>query len=107
MSRRSRFHSNAGSEFNMFARQTRDSKLHYHPKYLKAQWEGTDRSSYTYNVSVAPSDRSTCKACNKLIGKGELRLGRSTPNPFDAEGGATDYTKFFHPEHHRAGVWAH
>ncbi len=78
---------------------TKGPRPHYRSGYLKDRWSGTKRSSYTYSVDVAPSDRSTCKGCNKKIALGTVRLGRSTPNPFDASGGATDYTKYFHPEH--------
>ena len=30
------------------------------------------------------------------VAKGALRIQRSTPNPFDAEGGYSDYTQSFH-----------
>lgn len=33
-------------------------------------------------LDLAPSGRAKCRGCNKPIGKGELRLGESLPNPF-------------------------
>ena len=63
---------------------------HYKKDFLKASWAGTDRDGYRY---------STCFGCKAKIAKGALRIGRSMPNPFDAEAGASDYTKFMHHHH--------
>lgn len=71
----------------------------YHPKFLQAQNADKGRGGYFYCVEYSPSDRATCPECNKKIAKGELRIGRSTANPFDAEHGLSDYTKFFHVSH--------
>jgi hypothetical protein len=71
----------------------------YTAKYLHERWAGTERDGYRYHVSYAPTGRATCAACKKAIAQGAVRVGRSMPNPFDAEGGASDYTKFFHLPH--------
>lgn len=72
---------------------------HYRQDYLRKRWKGTDREGYRYSVGHAPSGAATCMGCKQKIAKGELRVGRSQPNPFDAEGGATDFTKFAHVDH--------
>lgn len=72
---------------------------HYRHDYLKAKWKGTNRDGYRYSVSYAPTGAATCIGCKQKIAKGDLRVGRSSPNPFDAESGATDYTKFMHADH--------
>ena len=71
----------------------------YKKDYLKATWAGTDREGYRYSVSYAPTANATCFGCKAKIAKGALRIGRSMPNPFDAEAGASDYTKFMHHHH--------
>lgn len=71
----------------------------YRAGWLKKEWEGTAREGYRYSVGYAPTGAATCKGCNQKIAKGGLRIGRSTPNPFDAEGGASDMTQFFHVDH--------
>ena len=68
----------------------------YKASYLKKNWQGTSREGYRYDVSYAPTGRATCGACKTKIDKGRVRIGRSTPSPFDAEGGVTDLTKYFH-----------
>ncbi|MCZ6890163.1 MAG: hypothetical protein O7H39_16875 [Gammaproteobacteria bacterium] len=42
---------------------------------------------------AAPSGRSKCRGCKRLIGKGETRFGERMPNPF-ADG---EMTQWFHP----------
>lgn len=71
----------------------------YTTKYLHERWAGTDREGYRYSIGYAPTGRATCAECKKAIPKDAVRIGRSMPNPFDAEGGASDYTKFFHVTH--------
>ena len=72
---------------------------HYKKDFLKASWAGTDRDGYRYSVSYAPTSTAACVGCKAKIAKGALRIGRSMPNPFDAENGASDYTKFMHYDH--------
>ena len=72
---------------------------HYRADYLKAEWADTDRAGYRYSIGYAPTGAATCAGCKAKIAKGSLRIGRSVPNPFDAEGGTSDYTKFMHPNH--------
>ena len=50
-------------------------------------------------MGYAPTGTATCPVCKAKIAKGALRVGRATPNPWDAEGGRSDYTKFFHLDH--------
>ena len=71
----------------------------YDRAYLRERWKGTERDGYVYSVGYAPTGQDTCKECKQKIAPGALRVGRSSPNPFDAEGGASDYTSFFHAEH--------
>lgn len=73
--------------------------VHYRAKWLKKKWSGTAREGYRYTVGYAPTGAATCRACGDKIAKGGVRIGRSTPNPFDAEGGASDYTQYFHADH--------
>ena len=68
----------------------------YKATHLQQKWKGTSREGYRYEVGYAPTGRATCGACKEKIDKGGVRIGRSTPSPFDAEGGATDMTKYFH-----------
>lgn len=49
-------------------------------------------------IELSPSGRSKCRACQKAIEKGVLRLGVGVPNPF-GEGEATHY---YHLE---CGAW--
>lgn len=49
-------------------------------------------------IELSPSGRSKCRACQKNIEKGSVRLGVSVPNPF-GEGEATHY---YHLE---CGAW--
>lgn len=49
-------------------------------------------------IELSPSGRSKCRACQKNIDKGSVRLGVSVPNPF-GEGEATHY---YHLE---CGAW--
>jgi hypothetical protein len=49
-------------------------------------------------IELSPSGRSKCRACQKNIEKGGVRLGVSVPNPF-GEGEATHY---YHLE---CGAW--
>lgn len=72
---------------------------HYKQAFLKKRWAGTDRDGYRYSVGYAPTGAATCVGCKTKIAKGALRVGRSMPSPFDAEGGVADYTKFMHAEH--------
>ena len=72
---------------------------HYKAGFLKARWQGTTREGYLYNVGYAPTGAATCRQCKQKIAKGALRIGRSSPSPFDAEGGVADFTQYFHPEH--------
>jgi hypothetical protein len=71
----------------------------YKKEYLKTKWSGTDRDGYRYSVDHAPTGKATCRGCKKGIAKGALRIGRSTPNPFDSESGSSDYTQYFHGTH--------
>lgn len=71
----------------------------YKASFLKDAWKGTDREGYRYEVGYAPTGRAVCRQCDKKIAEGALRIGRSVPNPWDAEGGATDYTQYFHAGH--------
>ena len=83
----------------------------YRKEYLKERWKDTAREwcppkgggppgeGYTYTVGYAPTGAATCRGCQQKIAKGALRIGRSSPNPFDAEGGASDYSHFFHASH--------
>ncbi len=71
----------------------------YKAKYLKARWADTDRAGYRYSVGYAPTNASTCRQCKAKIARGVLRVGRSTPSPFDAEGGHADMTMFYHADH--------
>jgi hypothetical protein len=72
---------------------------HYKQKFLDDTWKGTDREGYRYSVGYAPTGTAACRECKAKIAKGALRMGRATPNPFDAEAGSSDYTQFFHFEH--------
>lgn len=69
---------------------------HYRRDWLKDRWSGTDRDRYRYKVDYAITGRAVCKACNKTIREGQMRVGRSSPNPFDSEGGTSDFTQYFH-----------
>ena len=71
----------------------------YRAKWLKQAHLGTERDGYRYSAGYAPTGQATCRLCKAKIAKGSLRVGRSTPNPWDAEGGQSDYTRFFHAEH--------
>ena len=72
----------------------------YKAAYLKKRWTGTDRDGYRYSVGYAPTAAALCRCgCKRNIAKGALRVGRSTPSPFDAEGGHADLTRYFIFEH--------
>lgn len=72
----------------------------YKAGYLKKRWEGTERDGYRYSVGYAPTSAATCRCgCGGKIPKGAVRVGRSTPSPFDAEGGHADFTRFFLLDH--------
>lgn len=71
----------------------------YRAKWLKKEHEGTARDGYRYSVAHAPSGQAKCRGCGKLIAKGALRIGRTTNNPFDAEGGHSDMTYWYHAQH--------
>ncbi len=73
-----------------------NKKGNYRAKWLKEEWKGTPRDGYRYSVGYAPTGRATCRHCKAKIAKGTLHIRRSTPNPFDAEGGYSDYTQSFH-----------
>ncbi len=51
------------------------------------------RLSVEHVFEAAPSGRSKCRGCKRLIGKGETRFGERMPNPF-ADG---EMTQWFHP----------
>ena len=44
-------------------------------------------------LEAASSGRAKCRACGQAIGKGEVRFGERTPNPF----GEGEMTLWFHP----------
>jgi len=44
-------------------------------------------------LDTAPTGRARCRACRKVIAKGEWRLGQKAPNPY----GEGDITFYFHP----------
>lgn len=71
----------------------------YSKDFLKKEWEGTDREGYRYKVEYSPSGAATCRQSKTVIAKGALRIGRMTPSPFDAEGGHSDLTHYYHEEH--------
>ena len=72
----------------------------YKAAFLKKRWAGTERDGYRYSVGYAPTSAALCRCgCKRKIAKGALRVGRSTPSPFDAEGGHADFTRFFAFEH--------
>jgi hypothetical protein len=71
----------------------------YRAKWLKKAHEGTARDGYRFQVGYAPTAQASCRECKQKIAKGALRIGRSTNNPWDAEGGASDYTQYFHLHH--------
>jgi hypothetical protein len=72
----------------------------YKAAYLKRRWAGTARDGYRYSVGYAPTSAATCRCgCKRKIAKGALRVGRSTPSPFDSEGGHADLTHFYSFEH--------
>jgi len=76
------------------------AKGSYKSGYLKRRWKGTDRDGYRYSIGYSPSSTATCRCgCSQKIPKGTLRIGRSAPSPFDAEGGHADFTRFFLFEH--------
>jgi hypothetical protein len=58
-----------------------------------------DVRPYSYAVSYAPRGTAKCRACKQYIAAGELRIGRATPNPFDAEGGTTTFVQYYHADH--------
>ena len=66
----------------------------YTAAYLKAT-----KGGYTYSVGYAPTGTAKCRETKKMIPKGALRVGRSSPNPFDSEGGTTLLTQYFLPQH--------
>lgn len=50
-------------------------------------------SETTYSIENAKSGRSSCKKCKEKIGKGEIRLGVSSPGP-----GGFDLQSWYHPK---------
>ena len=71
----------------------------YKASYLKRKHQGTSREGYRYSIGYAPTGTSTCRHSKERIPKGALRIGRSVPNPWDAEAGASDYTQYFMFQH--------
>lgn len=68
-------------------------------KKTESQWKGTNREGYRIRVEYAPTSRSTCKECGEKILQGQVRMSKLAPNPFDSEGGTSDYAQSFHLEH--------
>ena len=64
-----------------------------------AEWLKRNRGGYTYSVDYAPTGRALCAESKTRIKKGELRVSRLSPNPWDAEGGMTKFAKHFHVDH--------
>ena len=81
----------------MGATMTKENVLN--GKTYKASFLKETQGGYTYVTDYAPTSTSTCRESKTKIKKGSLRIGRSSPSPFDAEGGVSKMTQWFHAEH--------